>query len=82
MLSELLEQDHGQQVRSGEAPRYDVERRRRLRDRLARPAKSISRVPSGSPSTAAGSSPNFDNFVDPQQGQLSGAAMTTRSRGR
>src|SRR6266481_8895606 len=29
MLAELLEQDHGQKVRSGEAPRRDVERRRR-----------------------------------------------------
>jgi hypothetical protein len=28
------------------------------------------------------SSPSFDSFADPQQGQLSGAAMTTRSRGR
>ena len=28
------------------------------------------------------SSPSFDSFVEPQQGQLSGAAMTTRSRGR
>src|SRR5438034_9509531 len=39
MLSELLEQDHGQKVWSGEAPRRDVERRRRLRDRLAFPAR-------------------------------------------
>src|SRR5262249_48373520 len=39
MLAELLEQDHGQKVRSGEAPRRDVERRRRLRDRLAVPAR-------------------------------------------
>src|SRR5262245_14275966 len=38
-LAELLEQDHGQKVRSGEAPRRDVERRRRLRDRLAFPAR-------------------------------------------
>jgi len=28
------------------------------------------------------SSPSFDSFADPQQGQLSGAAMTMRSRGR
>jgi hypothetical protein len=28
------------------------------------------------------SSPNFDSFADPQQGQLSGVAITTRSRGR
>ncbi len=28
------------------------------------------------------SSPSFDSLDDPQQGQLSGAAITTRSRGR
>jgi len=28
------------------------------------------------------SSPSFDSFTDPQQGQLSGATMTTRSRGK
>ena len=28
------------------------------------------------------SSPSFDSFVEPQQGQLCGAAITTRSRGR
>jgi hypothetical protein len=28
------------------------------------------------------SSPSFDSFAEPQQGQLSGAAMTMRSRGR
>ena len=28
------------------------------------------------------SSPSLDSFDDPQQGQLSGAAITTRSRGR
>ena len=31
MLAELLKQDHGQQVWSGEAARRDMERRRRLR---------------------------------------------------
>jgi len=28
------------------------------------------------------SSPSFDNFVEPQHGQHSGAGMTMRSRGR
>jgi hypothetical protein len=28
------------------------------------------------------SSPSFDSLADPQHGQLSGAAITTRSRGR
>jgi hypothetical protein len=35
MLAELLKQDHRQKRGPGEAPRGDVERRRRLRDRLA-----------------------------------------------
>ena len=38
MLAELLKQDHGQQVWSGEAARRDMERRWRLRDLLALPA--------------------------------------------
>ena len=38
MLAELLEQDHRQQARAGEAARGDMERRRRLADRLALPA--------------------------------------------
>jgi len=38
MLPELLKQDHRQKRRSGEAARRDMERRRRLRDRLALPA--------------------------------------------
>src|SRR3954453_4621219 len=41
MLAELLKQDHGQQVCSGEAARSDMERRRRLRDRLACPAREL-----------------------------------------
>ncbi len=38
MLSELLEQDHRQQARTGKATRRDMERRRRLGDGLASPA--------------------------------------------
>ena len=38
MLPELLEQDHRQQARAGKAARNGMERRRRLRDRLAFPA--------------------------------------------
>src|SRR5271156_7231016 len=38
MLAELLEQDHRQQARAGKAARRDMERRRRLGDRLAPPA--------------------------------------------
>ena len=41
MLAELLEQDHGQQVRAGEAARRHMERRRRLGDRLAVPAREL-----------------------------------------
>jgi hypothetical protein len=33
-------------------------------------------------SVSVTSSPSFDSFADPQQGQLSGAAITMRSRGR
>ncbi len=35
MLAELFEQDHREQARAGEAARRDMERRRRLADRLA-----------------------------------------------
>ena len=38
MLAELLEQDHRQQARAGKAARRDMERRRRLGDRLTLPA--------------------------------------------
>ena len=41
MLAELLEQDHRQQVRPGEAARRHMERRRRLGDRLAVPAREL-----------------------------------------
>jgi len=40
MLAEFLKQDHGQQVWAGEAARRDMERCRRLRDRLALPGAS------------------------------------------
>jgi hypothetical protein len=39
MLAELLEQDHRQQARTGKAAGHDMERRRRLRDRLASPTR-------------------------------------------
>ena len=41
VLPELLEQDHGQQARPGKAARRHMERRRRLRDRLATPAREL-----------------------------------------
>ena len=41
MLAELLEQHHGKQVRSGEAARRYVERRRWLADLLALPAREL-----------------------------------------
>ena len=41
MLAELLEQDHGQKVGPGKTARRRMERRRRLRDRLARPAGEL-----------------------------------------
>ena len=41
VLAELLEQDHGQQVRPGKAARRHMEGRGRLRDRLATPAREL-----------------------------------------
>ena len=41
VLGELLEQDHGQQVRPRKAARRHMERRRRLADRLAGPAGEL-----------------------------------------
>ena len=41
MLTELLEQDHRQEIGAEEAPRRRVERRRRLADRLAFPAGEL-----------------------------------------
>ena len=41
VLAELLEQDHGQQLRSGKAPRGHMERGGRLGDRLAIPAREL-----------------------------------------
>src|SRR5215467_3615564 len=41
MLPKLLEQNHGEQLRSGEAAWRHVERRRWLRDRLAFPAREL-----------------------------------------
>ena len=67
-----------------------MERRRRLGDRLALAGRRTAPERSGSPSIDGGrprasrvtSSPSFDSFVEPQQGQLGGGAITTRSRGR
>ncbi len=41
MLSVLLEQHHGEKARAGKAARQHAERRRRLRDPLARPAREL-----------------------------------------
>jgi len=41
VLPELLKQQHGEQMRSGPAARRDVERRRRLADLLAVPARHL-----------------------------------------
>jgi len=41
MLTELLEQDHGQQIGTGEAARGHMEGRRRLGNRLAVPAREL-----------------------------------------
>ena len=88
-MLELLKQNHGQQVWSGKAPRRDMERRRRLRDRLAFPARELFPhrldhlpLPRNHPQRLVMSSPSFDSFAEAQRGQLSGAAMTMCSRGR
>ena len=74
MLAELLEQDHRQQARTGKAARRDMERRRRLGDRLAPPAGEP--LPNGldhlpltgtTSSVSVTSSPSFDS---PHSGHL------------
>src|SRR4051812_43014292 len=89
MLTELLEQDRGEQVRPGKAARRDVEGRRRLRDRSQSRQLKRSRTVwitfqrrGITSSVSVTSSPSFDSLADPQQGQVCGAAMTTRSRDR
>ena len=80
MLAELLEQDHGQQVWSGEAARRHVERCRRLRDLLAFPARRTFPAPSASPSTAAGSTSSVSVMSSPQLRQLRRPAAGTAVR--
>ncbi len=75
MLSELVEQDHRQQLGPDEAARRGMEGRRRLGDGLHVRHENL-RAPSGSPSTAAArpqasavtSSPSFDSLAEPQRG--------------
>ena len=72
----------------GSTARRDMERRRRLHDLLAFPARELfPHRPDHLPLlldylVSVMSSPSFGSFAEPQQGQLSGAAMTMRSRGR
>lgn len=89
MLAKLLEEDHGQQVRACPTPRRRVERCRRLADPLAVPASERLAdglddppLPGMTSSVSVMSSPIFTIRVDPQQVQVVGASITTRSRGR
>ena len=89
MLAELLEQDHGQQVRPGKAARRHVERRggwvivsQARHENFSRTVWITFHCRGITSSVSVMSSPSFDSFVEPQQGQLSGAGITTRSRGR
>ena len=88
VLAELLEQDHGQQVRAGEAPRRHMERRRRLRDLLAVPAGELLAHRLDHLPLARDHLQRLGDVlaqlrqpVDPQHGQLR-RGTTTRSRGR
>ena len=89
MLTELLEQDRGEQVRPGKAARRDVEGRRRLRDRLAVAARELLAHGLDHLPAARDHLQRLGDVLaelrqpaEPQHGQLVGAAMTTRSRGR
>jgi hypothetical protein len=89
MLAELLEQDHGQQVRPGPAPRRRMERRRRLADLLAIPAGELLAdglddlpLPGDDLQRLGDVLAHLHDAPDPQQVQAAGASTTTRSRGR
>ena len=89
VLTELLEQDHRQQARAGQPSRDRVERRRRLRDRLARPAgEALAHrldhlpLPRDDLQRLGDVLAELRQLVEPQHGQAQGAATTTRSRGR
>ena len=87
MLTKFVVQDRRQKLRSDIAPWRGMERRRRLRDRLAIPTTNFSRTVSMtlngrgiSSSVEVTLSPSFDSRADPQQGHCVGAGRTTRSR--
>jgi hypothetical protein len=83
MLAKLLKQDHRQKRRPGEAARRDMERRRRLRDRFALPTgeafvNRLDHLPltRDDLERLGDILASFESFVEPQQGQLCGAAIT------
>src|SRR5277367_6473675 len=89
MLAELLEQDHRQQARTGKAARRDMERRRRLRDRLAPPAgEPLSNRLDHLPLTGNNLERLRDVLAELRQlrrtaaGAAQRSAITIRSRGR
>src|SRR6185437_4439075 len=94
MLPKLLEQDHRQQARPGQPSRNRMERRGRLRDRLAGSAREalahrLDHFPLPRddlqrlgyvPRVKPGGklSPSFDSLCVPQQGHAAGAAFANR----
>ena len=89
MLAELLEQDHGQQARSGPAAGNRMERCRWLGDLLAFPAGEflphrLDYLPLARNAfqVSVMVSPSLASLVEPQQVHALGAGTTTRSRGR
>ena len=89
MLAKFLEHDHGQKTGTGPSPRYGMEGRRRLADLLAVPAAELLAdrfdhlpLPGYALQRPVTSSPSLRRRVPPQQAQLAGGSITTRSRGR
>lgn len=89
MLAELPEQDHGQEVGATEprgltwkgAGGWVIVSQFR-QENLSRTVWITFHCRGMASSVSVISSPSFDSFDDPQQGQLSGARITTRRRGR
>ena len=89
MLAELRDQDHGQHIGAGEAAGVTWKGAGGWVIRLALPAQELLAycldhppLPRPTSSVPVMSSPSFDILDDPQQGKLSGAGITTRSRGK
>jgi hypothetical protein len=90
MLAELLEQDHRQQVRPRQSRAASTWKgaggwvifSQSRQENFSRTVWITFHRRGITSSVSVTSSPSFDSRSDPQQPQLVGAAMTTRSRGR